>query len=223
MSLADQFVLAGVNADPGAGTADDGALTRTILNASSFQKMLTVVYNDLDFGPFVNTGETPEPRRADRRWLRIAFLLAQVRDADGYMAALWWLDRPNESLDWISPFEATANDEGFARANALVFLTGGRQVEPDTIEEGLLADFCSSLTVIPEALSSDPNSLLVRTFRALHEATGSLATARLMLTCGSISGERGATLYRLVRESDAETVDQILRTQFGYAGEGLDH
>jgi hypothetical protein len=221
MSFADDFVLTredGVPIVP--HRSQNSADHRSIVDVAYFENLLFELNNGVDFGPFVGTSETPETHLANRRWLRV---IALVSAAGQPLIEGWgWLDRPNESLGWISPFEATADDEAFGRACALAFLTGGNQAEPETTEAQLLAEFSSSHAVLL-ASTNRHDSFLSGIFWALHECTGSLILARLMLTCAPVSGENSATLFRLARECDAETINEILRTQFGYTGEGLDH
>src|SRR5690242_2781290 len=109
MSFASDFVLARANGDPVFPRETESRTTdRSVLDADRFESLLFSCPSDVDFGPFVGTNETPASQLANRRWLRVVTLLAQFHAPNsGWMEGLWWLDRPNESLDGLTPFEAT--------------------------------------------------------------------------------------------------------------------
>lgn len=213
MSLADHFVLVRTSGN---------ASHRSIVEIARFESLLFGLNTGVDFGPFVEKIDTAVTQLANRRWLRVMALMSWFNaSSEPLREGCAWLDRPYESLGGISPFEATVDDEAFAKAYALAFLTGGSDRDLQAIEAELLSEFCSPRAVL---LSSTNRcaSFLSQVFWALHECAGSIVGARLMLTCAPVAGERSVTLYRLVRECDAETIDEILRTQFGYTGEGVD-
>lgn len=170
-------------------------------------------------GPFNRMDQEVRPSvRETTRWLRLCFLAAgRGRNVEQAKSVLAWLDTPNESLDQLSPFEATLEDHSFARAVALISLTGGDPIQEGTIENDRYREFERTEAELTELFNSSQEHLEIALIIGRYEPDW--LGIREIATCREALAEAQFTCLHLLRAGWLNYIRDFLKAEFGHFDE----
>lgn len=165
------------------------------------------------WGPFQkNDDEQDLVARREIRWMRIVFAVAALGRTGVHAAerVLDTFDEPWPDLTYLTPFIATEYDDEYADLVALLTLTGGARVEPDSIQERRFQDFKATRDFVNDALAGVPEAERVYRQIAILEPREMLI--RVIFSCRDVEEGGGETLMDWYRQGRFDEIERAIPT-----------
>lgn len=149
------------------------------------------------------------------RWMRLLFAAAAL-GRDGLEAAyrvLDVLDEPMPEVASMTPFAATEDDEQFALLAALLCLTGGLRLQPDSVQEKRFQDFKAAKLFIEDAQKGVPNA--ERVYRQIRAMEPREMLIREIFSCRTVEEGGTETLMDWYRQGRFDEIERAIPSVVG--------